>query len=82
MVVNVIADRDYAAEGGPATVDAFEWTEIRYDTSVALERAKQLDDGGIALTCVWSASRPTALGRFSMKATAWERTVRLANTVG
>ena len=54
---NVIADRDDAAEGGPATDDAFEWTESRYDTSVALERAKQLRDGGFALTCVWSASR-------------------------
>ena len=36
--------------------DAFEWTESRYDTRVALEQAKQLRDGGIALTCVWSAS--------------------------
>ena len=54
---NVIADRNDAAEGGPATDDAFEWTESRYDTSVALERAKQLRDGGFALACVWSASR-------------------------
>ena len=53
----MIADRDDAAEGGPATDDAFEWTESRYDTSVALERAKQLRDGGFALTCVWSVSR-------------------------
>ena len=51
------AARDGVAEGGPATDDAFEWTESRYDTSVALERAKQLRDGGFALTCVWSASR-------------------------
>ena len=41
---NAIADRDDAAEGGPATDDAFEWTESRYDTRVALERAKQLRD--------------------------------------
>ena len=54
---NAIADRDDAAEGGPATDDAFEWTESRYDTRVALERAKQLRDCGFALTCVWSASR-------------------------
>ena len=53
----MIADRDDAAEGGPATADAFEWTESRYDTSVALERAKQLREGGFALTCVWLASR-------------------------
>ena len=53
----MIADRDDAAEGGPATDDAFEWTESRYDTSVALERAKQLRYGGFALTWVWSASR-------------------------
>ena len=39
---NAIADRDDAAEGGPATDDAFEWTESRYDTRVALERAKRL----------------------------------------
>ena len=54
---NAMADRDDAAEGGPATDDAFEWTESRYDTRVALERAKQLRDGGFALRCVWSASR-------------------------
>ena len=54
---NAIADRDDAAEGGPATDDAFEWTESRYDTRVPLERAKQLRHGGFALTCVWSASR-------------------------
>ena len=54
---NVVADRDNVAEGGSASDDAFEWTESRYDTSVALERAKQLRDGGFALTCVWSASR-------------------------
>ena len=53
----MVAARDGVAEGGPATDDAFEWTESRYDTSVALERAKQLRDGGFALTCVWSASR-------------------------
>ena len=54
---NAIADRDDAAEGGPATDDAFEWTKSRYETRVALKRAKQLRDGGFALTCVWSASR-------------------------
>ena len=54
---NAIADRDDAAEGGPATDDAFEWTERRYDIRVALERAKPLRDGGFALRCVWSASR-------------------------
>ena len=54
---NVIADRDDAAEGRPTTDDTFEWTEIRYDTRVALERAKQLREGGFALRCVWSASR-------------------------
>ena len=54
---NAVADRDDAAEGGPATDDAFEWTESRYDTREALERAKQVRDGGYALTCVWSASR-------------------------
>ena len=54
---DAVAARDGVAEGGPATDDAFEWTESRYDTSVALERAKQLRDGGFALTCVWSASR-------------------------
>ena len=27
-----------AAEGGPATDDAFEWTESRYGVRVALER--------------------------------------------
>ena len=54
---NSIADRDDAAEGGPATDDAFEWTESRYDTRVALERAKQLREGGFALRCMWSASQ-------------------------
>ena len=49
---NAIADRDTAAEGGPATDDAFECTESRYDTRVALERANQLRDGGFALRCV------------------------------
>ena len=34
---NAIADRDDAAEGGPATDDAFEWTESRYDTRVVLD---------------------------------------------
>ena len=38
-----------ATEGGPATDDAFEWTESRYDTRGVLERAKQLRDGGFAL---------------------------------
>ena len=46
-----------AAEGGPATDDAFEWSESCYDIRVALERVKQLCDGGIALRCVWSALR-------------------------
>ena len=54
---DVVAAPEGVAEGGPATDDAFEWTESRYDTRVALERAKQLRDGGFALTCVWSASR-------------------------
>ena len=54
---DTVAARDGVAEGGPATDDAFEWTESRYDTSVALGRAKQLREGGFALTCVWSASR-------------------------
>ena len=39
-----------AAEGGPATDDAFEWTESCYDTRWVLEREKQLHDGGFALT--------------------------------
>ena len=43
----MIADRDDAAEGEPAMDDAFEWTESRYDTSVALERAKQLRRGDL-----------------------------------
>ena len=34
---NAIADRDYAAEGGPPPDDAFEWTESRYDTRFKLE---------------------------------------------
>ena len=46
-----------AAEGGPATDDVFGWTESRYDTRVALERARQLSDGGFALRCVWLDSR-------------------------
>ncbi len=54
---DVIANGDGMAEGGPATDDAFEWTESSYDTSMALKRAKQLRDDGFALTCVWSASR-------------------------
>ena len=53
----MIADRDDAAEDAPAMDDAFEWAENRYRTRVALERAKQLRDGGFALTCVWPASR-------------------------
>ena len=55
--VNVVAGRDDAAEGGPATDDALVWTESRYDTRVALERAKQVREGGFALRCVWWASR-------------------------
>ena len=47
--------REYGTES--ETNDPFEWTESRYDTSVALERAKQLRDDGFTLTCVWSASR-------------------------
>ena len=55
---DVVTDQNSVAEGAPpATDDAFEWTESRYDTSVALERAKQLHAGGFALKCVWSASR-------------------------
>ena len=46
-----------AAEGGPTMVDAFEWTESRYDSCAALERAKRLRDGEFELTCVWSASQ-------------------------
>ena len=37
----MIADRDGAVESGPATDDACEWTESRYDTRLALERAKR-----------------------------------------
>ena len=48
-----IADRDDATEGGPATDDAFEWNESCYDTRVALKRAKQLREAGVALRCVW-----------------------------
>ncbi len=40
-----------------ATNDPYEWTESRYDTDIAQERAKQLRDDGFALTCVWSATR-------------------------
>lgn len=47
--------REYGTE--MASNDPFEWTESRYDTSFALERAKQLRDDGFALTCVWSAAR-------------------------
>ena len=54
---DMVTAQDSVAEGGPATDDAFEWTESRYDTSVALKRAKQLRAGGFALKCVWSASR-------------------------
>ena len=53
----VVTVNDSVAESGPATDDAFEWTESRYDTSVALKRAKHLAGGGFALKCVWSASR-------------------------
>lgn len=46
-------------EGGAGTApnDPFDWTESRYDTGIALERAKHLRDDGFALTCVWSAAR-------------------------
>ena len=37
--------------------DPYEWTESRYDTGIAQERAKQLRHDGFALTCVWSAAR-------------------------
>ena len=47
--------REYGAE--TSTNDPFEWTESRYDTSIAHERAKRLRDDGFALTCVWSAAR-------------------------
>ena len=47
--------REYGAE--TSTNDPFEWTESRYDTGIAQERAKQLRDDGFALTCVWSATR-------------------------
>ena len=40
-----------------ATNDPYEWTESRYDTGIAQERAKQLRVDGFALTCVWSAAR-------------------------
>lgn len=40
-----------------ATNDPYEWTESRYDTGIAQERAKQLRDVGFPLTCVWSATR-------------------------
>ncbi|MDE2846640.1 MAG: class I SAM-dependent methyltransferase [Gemmatimonadota bacterium] len=39
------------------TNDPYEWTESRYDTGIAQERAKQLRDDGFALTCVWSDTR-------------------------
>lgn len=45
------------AGADPVTNDPFEWTESRYDTGIAHERAKQLRDDGFALTCVWSATR-------------------------
>ena len=55
----MIADRDDAADGGPATADAFEWSESRYDTRMALVRAKQLRDGG---TMIFGVScRPGAI---------------------
>ena len=47
--------REYGAQS--YTNDPFEWTESRYDTGIAQERAKQLRDDGFALTCVWSATR-------------------------
>ena len=47
--------RESGAEAAPN--DPFDWTESRYDTGIALERAKELRDDGFALTCVWSAAR-------------------------
>ena len=52
-----VAVRDHVADAERVTGDAFEWDENRNDTGVAQERAKQLQDGGFPLTCVWSASR-------------------------
>ena len=40
------ADREAAAEGGPAIDDAFGWIESCYETSVALVRPNQLRAGG------------------------------------
>ena len=53
---DVVASVDGVADSARATDDAFAWDENLYDTSVAHERAKQLRDVGIALTCVWSAT--------------------------
>ena len=47
--------RESGAETAPN--DPFDWTESRYGTNIALERAKQLREDGFALTCVWSAAR-------------------------
>lgn len=47
--------REHATDS--STNDPYEWTESRYDTGIAQERAKQLRDDGFALTCVWSATR-------------------------
>lgn len=47
--------REYGAV--TSTNDPYEWTESRYDTGIAQERAKQLRHDGFALTCVWSAAR-------------------------
>ncbi len=55
--VNAIKDRDDTAQHWAATDDVFEWAESRYDTSIALDRAKQLSEAGFALTCIWSAAR-------------------------
>ncbi|MDD9949249.1 MAG: class I SAM-dependent methyltransferase [candidate division Zixibacteria bacterium] len=52
------AGTDTAIHGADtATNDPYEWTESRYDTGIAQERAKQLRDDGFALTCVWSDTR-------------------------
>ena len=47
-----MAHRDDAAEGGPAPDGAFNWTESRYDTRVALDQEKRLHDSGFTLTKV------------------------------
>ena len=45
----MIADRDDVAEGGPATDDAFEWTESRYDTRVVLEAPEAMVYGRVCV---------------------------------